>query len=72
MIVVKGSGPCLLGRDWLKELKLDWVDIFSTRFGEQNQEPDFLKGFDELFSETRGTIKDVKARVIVDEGAKSR
>ena len=72
VIVVKGSGPCLLGRDWLKELKLDWVDIFSTRFGEQNQEPDFLKGFDELFSETRGTIKDVKARVIVDEGAKSR
>ena len=72
VIVVKGSGPCLLGRDWLKELKLDWVDIFSTRLMEQNDEPFFLTEFEDLFSETRGTIKDVKAKIIVEDVAKPK
>ena len=74
VMVVRGSAPCLLGRDWLEELKLDWVDIFSTRSVEQNRpkEPVFLDEFEELFSETRGTIKDVKAKIIVDQEVKPR
>ena len=28
LIVVDGGGPPLLGRNWLKELKLNWHSIF--------------------------------------------
>ena len=30
LIVTRGRGPCLLGRDWLTTVKLDWTEIFSV------------------------------------------
>lgn len=27
LVVVKGDGPCLLGRGWLEEISLDWREI---------------------------------------------
>ena len=38
LIVVKGGGPPLLGRNWLEHIKLDWQDIF-TIHGKSNPEP---------------------------------
>ncbi|KAK3753660.1 hypothetical protein RRG08_067156 [Elysia crispata] len=37
LIVVKGGGPNLLGRNWLEHIKLDWQDIF-TIHGKSNPE----------------------------------
>ncbi|KAL8579828.1 hypothetical protein ACOMHN_048105 [Nucella lapillus] len=31
VIVVKYEGPSLLGRDWLKFVRLDWSEIFPLR-----------------------------------------
>ena len=31
LVVVEGNGPSLLGRNWLKYLRLDWNNIFSVR-----------------------------------------
>ena len=41
--VVDGPVPTLLGRDWLKKIKLDWESIFSQR----KQDKDELKSDDE-------------------------
>ena len=31
LVVVKGNGPSLLGRNWLKHIQLDWHNIFTIR-----------------------------------------
>ena len=38
VIVVMGSGPCLLGRDWLQELQLNWKKIFEIHSNDKLKE----------------------------------
>ena len=72
--VVKGKGPSLLGRDWLKHIRLDWSEIFTVTQGSvHNAELEEVLGkFAEVFGETRGTIKGVKASIVVDPAAQPR
>lgn len=30
LVIAKGRGPCLLGRDWLWKIRLNWHDIKYT------------------------------------------
>ena len=35
---VKGNGPNLVGRNWLKEVKLNWPEIYRIREADQELE----------------------------------
>lgn len=69
LLVVKGEGPSLLGRNWLKELQLNWQQIYWV----QNKPLEaLLQKYQAVFSEGLGTCKGFKAKILVDPEAKPR
>ena len=66
LYVVQNGGVPLLGREWLHDLKLDWKDIKSVTL---TQLDDILKAHKAVFSDTLGTMKDIKAKLHVKENA---
>ena len=69
LIVVDGDGPPLLGRNWLKELQLNWHNIFLVSKTETLS--DILKRHDKVFNKGLGTIKGFKADIKLQDDAKS-
>ena len=67
LIVMKGEGPPLLGRNWLSVLKLDWQHIFRVESNRSLQ--DVLTRFKEVFNEGLGTVLGVKAKIHVSPQA---
>ena len=55
LIVVKGPGPSLLGRNWLSHITLDWKSIHIIR-QHQGSLKSLLTEFKDVFSEGLGTI----------------
>lgn len=62
LIVVKGEGPSLLGRNWLGALKLDWHDIFWLHNAS-------LKAVLEKHKAGFGKVTGYKAKILLDPGA---
>ena len=64
LIVTRGDGPSLLGRNWLAELQIDWRGVY------QIQEPAalaaILKAHEALFRRELGTITCAKAELHMD------
>ena len=64
LIVTRGDGPGLLGRNWLVELQIDWRGVY------QIQEPAaltvVLKAHKALFQRELGTITCAKAELHMD------
>ena len=63
----------MLGRDWLKEIQLDWLDIVLLNTStikdiETTQIPSELS---EVFQDIRGNVKGTKATIYVRRSAKS-
>jgi len=70
-VVVEGDGPCLLGRDWLAHIRLDWQQIFQMRAESirPNQVPELdrlLNAHIKVFEEGLGTIEGIQAKIFVD------
>ena len=80
LLVIPGDGPCLLGRNWLKWIRLDWEKIFhvSAFYGESDRIKRFvsvkevLDKHQEVFKEEIGTFKDIKAKIYMDPEAKPK
>ena len=69
LIVVDGDGPPLLGRNWLKELKKNWHNIFLVSKTETLS--NILKHHDKVSNKGLGTIKGFKAGIKLQDDAKS-
>ena len=63
LVVVKGNGPTLLGRNWLGSIRLDWGKIHYTgSTGLQN----LLEKYKGVFQEKLGSFKGRQAKIEVD------
>jgi len=74
--VVRGTGPSLMGRDWLEHLNLDWKSIFRVdgSTNNTNRERDseleaILCKYPEVFKEGLGTLKGTKAKIHITQDA---
>ena len=64
LVIVKGEGPSLLGRDWLMLLKLDWQAIHSmVRADLADRLSVILDNHSSLFKEGLGTIQGETAKL---------
>ena len=71
--VVEGSGPSLLGRDWLKEVKLDWrsIGVASIDKG-RSQVAELLSKYSSVFEEGLSVMNTFKARLHLKPGCKPK
>lgn len=86
LLIVKGEKTALLGRNWLKEIKLNWTEIFSVNGDKPSSAPTLrplleksapklrplLEKHKGLFKEGYGTMQGFQAKVRVQDGAKPR
>ena len=70
LYVVKGSGSCLLGWNWLKRIRLDWKSIASMVMKEGHNQLDLLfKKYKRVFKEDLGMLKSATAKLHVKPNA---
>lgn len=67
LLVVEGSGPSLLSRDWLAKIHLDWKETFSVCV--QCTLANILEQHQKVFEPGLGTIEGMKAKLYVDSQA---
>ena len=66
LTVVAGEGPCLLGRNWLQHLKLNWRDIKAVSQHAVGSLDYLLDKYGDLFVDELGTIKSFSAKLHVN------
>ena len=66
LLIVAGSGPTLLGRDWLGHIRLDWQQIHHVHSASLQE---LLARYPAVFKEGLGTLKGFKAKIYVDPDA---
>jgi hypothetical protein len=68
LLVVPGSGPTLLGRNWLSKIKLDWHQVFKVE-ATDNVNVQYPAKFPKLFSDTPGHLEGFQAKINIDPSA---
>ena len=66
LIVVKGEGPTLLGRNWLSKIRLNWGQIHSIS---KPGLPELLAKYQDVFKEGLGTFQAYEAKIEVNSDA---
>ena len=71
LVIVKGDGPSLLGRDWLQKIRLDWAEVHSLNGNAvSTQLEQVLTKYSGLFKDKLGTIKGATAKLHINPNAK--
>ena len=65
LAVVAGSGPNLLGRDWLQHIQLDWREIKAVAHNAVGSLGYLLDKYGDIFNYGVGTIKGFQAKLHV-------
>ena len=69
LLVVRGEGPSLLGRDWLQQLQLDWYQVHQVHASSLEE---VLERHAEVFKEGLGTLKGHEITIHVDQNVTPR
>ena len=77
LIVVAGGGPALLGRNWLRRIRLDWKTIGSLRVTQtpaavQKSLSDLLDKYSTVFTEELGKMESVQIKLYVKPDAQPK
>ena len=72
---MSGAGPCLMGRDWLRVVRLNWRKIgkvSATSASIESRVAVLQEQYEEVFSETLGTISPFQAKLSVTPDAQPK
>ena len=72
LLVVAGSGPSLLGRDWLMAIQVDWASLNRLQPAPSMKLHDVLNRHSEVFKDELGLVIGMTAKIHVDPQAQSR
>ena len=72
LVVVRGSGPSLLGHDWLRKLKLDWGQLHLLRSMTTTPLKEILGRHAAVFRDELGTISGETAKIYADPTVQPR
>ena len=67
LLIVPSDGPSLLGRDWLRCLKLDWTGIHHLNCSDTLQA--VLDSHSNVFDSSLGLVQGITAKINVDPTA---
>ncbi|XP_030836069.1 uncharacterized protein K02A2.6-like [Strongylocentrotus purpuratus] len=70
LIVARGGGPNLMGRDWLDVIRLNWREIYLVKV--ENDVSSLMADYKELFAPELGKLKGVEVDLDIDEEASPR
>ena len=66
LIVVNGSGPSLLRRDWLADIRLDWKILSVHQSSTERPLKDILKIHESLFHPELGLARNIDAKLYLE------
>ena len=70
LVIVKGSGPCLFGRNWLSRIRLDWPAV--CRVSSQCLVQPVLDEFPDVFRDELGRYRGGEVAIDVDPDVQPR
>ena len=70
LVVVKGKGQSLFGRNWMEHFRLDWSSINKVQL--KMSFTALLLKYSKLFQEQLGTLQGTSAKIVVTDNAQPR